>query len=276
MKKLFLTAILISSNAFAWGPIGHRVVGEIAEKHLDVEVLLKVQGILKGESLARVSTWSDEIKSEPQTYSNTFNWHFTDWKDEDHVHDETKSEGKLLTSIREQLAVLKDPAASQDMKAFALKFVVHLVGDVHMPLHVGNGIDRGGNACRVLFHNKETNLHALWDEGMIEFNKLSFTELARFASEGRSASEIVEWRKGDVIDWAQESKDLRASIYPDDVVPSQAKMSIRQYCSTGLKVGKEDMPKLGFEYSYKFVPVVEKRLFQGGLRLARLLNEALK
>jgi hypothetical protein len=276
MKTLLLALTLLSTNAFAWGPTGHRVVGAVAEKSLDPKVALKVFEILDGQTLSRVSNWSDEIKSEPETYSYTYNWHFTDWKEEDHVHDETNSSGKLLTSIKEQLAVLKDPQAAKEKKAFALKFVVHLIGDLHMPLHVGNGLDQGGNKCRVLFHNQQTNLHALWDEGMLEFTKLSFSEMANYVSQGRTREQVAAWRSGDVVEWALESKVLRSKIYPTEVTAPSAVMSVKQYCRSDIKVPTEDMPKLAFEYSYKFVPVMEERLFQAGIRLAMVLNETLK
>lgn len=276
MKAFILTAVLFSSNAFAWGPTGHRVVGAVADKFLTIEVASKIHTILGGKTMAQVSTWSDEIKSEPETYSHTFNWHFTDWRDEDHQHDETHSSGKLLTAIKEQLDVLKNQDATPDQKEFALKFIVHLVGDLHMPFHVGNGLDRGGNSCRVTFHGQKTNLHALWDDGMIAETRLSYTELTNFVVRGRSFEDIIAWKKGTAVDWARESKDLRSAIYPQDVVPSKAQMSVKQYCRTDIVVSQEEMPKLSYEYSYKFVPVVEKRLFQAGLRLAVLLNETLK
>jgi hypothetical protein len=276
MKLFILVMILTSGNTFAWGPTGHRVVGEIAEKYLDAGVSAKVNKILNNQSLSRVSNWSDEIKSEPNTYSHTFNWHYTDWKDEDHSHDETHSSGRLLTVIQEQLAVLKDSNSPDDKKTFALKFIVHLIGDLHQPLHVGNGLDQGGNKCRVLFHRKETNLHALWDEGMIEFTKLSFTEMANYVSQGRTRAEIHAWKNGDVLAWALESKLMRASLYPENVNISEAPLSLKQYCRSDIVVTSSEMPKLAYEYSYKFIPLVEKRLFQAGLRLAMVLNESLK
>lgn len=277
MKTIIvLMTLLNAQSAFSWGPTGHRVVGAVAEKGLSPSVAVKIFEILDGQTLSRVSNWSDEIKSEPETYSHTYNWHYTDWKEEDHQHDETNSSGKLLTAIKEQLAVLKDPQAAKDKKAFALKFVVHLVGDLHMPLHVGNGLDQGGNKCRVLFHNQPTNLHALWDEGMIEFTKLSFTEMAQYVSQGRTKEQVISWRTGDVVDWALESKILRAKIYPADVNPSSTPMSVKQYCRSDIKVPTEDMPKLAYEYSYKFVPVIEGRLFQAGIRLSMILNDTLK
>lgn len=277
MKTFILAAVLVTTNAFAWGPTGHRAVGAVAEKNLDPAVALKIYKILGGSSLSKVSNWPDEIKSEPETYSHTYNWHYTDWKDEDHNHDETNSSGKLLTSINEQIAVLKNAESPVEKKAFAIKFIVHLIGDLHQPLHVGNGLDRGGNSCKVQFHKKETNLHALWDEGMIDFTNLSFTELANYVAQGRTREEVMSWRTGTVLDWALESKQLRNTIYPqDNTTSTTTNMSVKQYCRTDVVVTAADMPKLAYEYSYKFVPVVEKRIFQAGIRLAVVLNEALK
>jgi hypothetical protein len=276
MSKIIFVLLFVTTEAFAWGPTGHRVVGEVAQKFLDVKVQSKVAAILGGQTLARVSTWSDEIKSEPETYSHTFNWHYTDWKDEDHQHDETHSSGLLLTSLSEQVAVLKDEKASLDKKNFALKFIVHLVGDLHMPLHVGNGLDQGGNKCRVLFHNKQFNLHALWDEGLIDYTGLSYSELTNFVSQGRSIDQIRLWKSGTPVDWALESKILRTQIYPENVTASAAPMSVKEYCRSDITVATEHMPKLGYEYSYKFMPVIERRLYQAGVRLAVILNDALK
>ena len=276
MSKIIFVLLFVTAQAHAWGPTGHRVVGEVAQKFLDVKVQSKVSAILGGQTLARVSTWSDEIKSEPDTYSYTFNWHYTDWKDEDHQHDETNSSGLLLTSINEQVAVLKDGKASLDKKNFALKFIVHLVGDLHMPLHVGNGLDQGGNKCRVMFHNKPFNLHALWDEGLIDFTGLSFTELTSFVSQGRSIEQIRSWKTGTPVDWALESKELRGRIYPENVTPSSEPMSVKEYCRSDITVTTENMPKLSYEYSYQFMPIIERRLYQAGLRLAVILNDALK
>lgn len=276
--KTFIVALSLmsSSAAFAWGATGHRVVGEVAQKFLEVDTIVKVHKILKGNSLARVSTWPDEIKSEPETYSHTYNWHYTTWQANDHDHSEhteDASSGFLLKSINDQLAILRDPNATDDQKAFALKFVVHLVGDVHMPLHVGNGTDQGGNYCKVTFHGKQFNLHALWDEGMIDFTGLSFTEITKFIMDD-NRSTIAATRSGTVRDWAEESKNLLPALYPNDVVVSTEPMSIRNYCKKD--VTPEEMPKLGYEYSYKFMPVIEKRLFQAGVRLAMLLNANLK
>lgn len=278
MKTFTLAlTLLTSSAAFAWGPTGHRAVGEIATKFLHIDALVRANKILKGASLARVSTWPDEIRSEPTTYSHTYVWHYTTWQTDAHDHSgetETNTTGFLLKSINEHLAVLKDPAADDDKKAFSLKFLVHLIGDLHQPLHVGNGTDQGGNFCKVVFQGKPTNLHALWDEGMIDFTNLSFTELAKMVSEGKQGETIRAIRSGNAVDWALESKNLVPSVYPVELVPSTDPNIARSYCKR--EVLPEEMPKLSYEYSYRFMPIVERRIYEAGVRLAWLINENLK
>ena len=274
MKTLIVSMLFISTSAFAWGPTGHRAVGEIAEKYMEPKALLAARTILQGHSLARASTWPDEIKSEPARYQHTYNWHYTDWADEAHDHDETNSSGKLMGSIESQTAVLKNPNATREEKEFAIKFIVHLIGDLHMPLHVGNGLDQGGNYCKVTYMGQATNLHALWDEGMINFTNLSFMEMVKFVTAGKTAAQMTAARSGTPIDWARESKQIRTQIYPANVIEPQAPMSIKGYCRKD--VTPEEMPKLSYEYAYKFMPVLEERIFLAGVRLAVVLNEALK
>jgi hypothetical protein len=139
---------------------------------------------------------------------------------------------------------------------------------------VGTGSDQGGNLCRVTFMGRPTNLHSLWDEGMIAFSNLSFTEMAKFVVEERSAEDFVAAKSGTPKDWALESKNIVAQVYPADVVASPEPMSIRSYCKK--EVLPEEMPKLSYEYSYKFMPVVQKRLYEAGVRLAMLLNQNVK
>lgn len=273
MKMLLMTLVLISGNALAWGPTGHRTVGEIAEGKLKSSTLKKVQKILKGKSLAQVSTWPDEIRSEPETYKHTFKWHYTDFPKDMKSLDETKSSGQLITSINDQLKILKDSKATDEQKEVALKFLAHLVGDLHMPLHVGNGQDRGGNWCYVTFHDQKMNLHHLWDEAMIDFSKLSFSELARFVQEGVAESDAKAFTAGAVSDWANETKEIRDSVYPPEVKADKKKRNLPSYCNADEDDVKKSLrPKLGYEYSYKFQPVLEKQLLKGGIRLAELLN----
>lgn len=268
--------LLFSAQAFSWGRTGHRVVGQVAEKHLSKSAAQAVKNILGGESLARVSTWPDKIKSDPQTWGHTFSWHYTDWPDGDAHYNEEHNNGTIVKAIKDNLQVLKNLKASKADKRVALSFVVHLVGDLHMPLHVGNGKDRGGNDCKVLFHKTETNLHRLWDENLIDFELLSFTEMANIvtAANKRPLSEI---QSGKIVDWARESKEIRVSgLYPEENSLTKDVTSDRpSYCDRGADLSSDKLPKLSYEYSYKWVPVVERRLLEAGVRLAWLLNNHL-
>ncbi len=278
MRTLFGILLLISAQTvLAWGPTGHRVVGDITERHLMPLAAAKAQRLLSGQSLARVATWPDEIKSDPAQYQSTFSWHYTTWPLEAPTHteqDETPTSGQLLKSINEQLAVLKDVNATDEKKAFSLKFLVHLLGDLHMPLHVGNGSDQGGNFCKVNFMGKPTNLHSVWDEGMIGATSLSYTEITKFILEDKTSSDFFAAKAGTIMDWAQESKNMNATIYPAEVVPSPEPTAMKAYCKKDAL--PEEMPKLSYEYSYKFLPVVYKRLYEAGIRLAWILNDNLK
>lgn len=267
---------LASPQLLAWGQTGHRSIGLIAERHMSPEAVRKAEALLDGQSLAQAASWADEIRSEPKTYGYSFPWHYTTWEDQDeafHAGHETKDSGFLLSQIERQLAVVKDQRAGKAERAQALKFVVHLVGDLHQPLHVGGGGDQGGNFCKVTWHGRASNLHRVWDSDMIEQTDLSYTELAAFASEGRSRAQTANWQTGGARIWAAESRKLRGEIYPAEVVAPTAPVSRLTYCQR--EVAPEAMPKLGYEYSYRFLPVVYDRIYQGGVRLAQLLEQAL-
>ncbi len=284
MKNIFVMAVLFTilltpSHVWAWGATGHRVVGEIAQNYLSHKAQKKITKLLKGDSLARVANWPDEIKSDPTNYAYTYNWHYTDWPDESQTYDPDHNSGTLVTAIENNIKVLKDQNSKDEDKVFALKFLAHLIGDIHMPLHVGNGVDRGGNNCKVVFQNQATNLHKLWDEDMINFTKLSFTELAIFINVIKK-DEVRKIQQGTALDWARESKGIRNSVYPKDLSADPNQISTQKsYCMTppppAPPLPQEKLPKLGYEYSYQFLPILERRLLEGGLRLAMVLNAAL-
>lgn len=279
--KILLFCLVFMSftfSAFAWGPTGHRVVGEIAEKRLNFRVKKKLNSLLDGHSLARVSNWPDKIKSEPEKYSHTFRWHYTDWPLSSQQYDFENNSGSLISSINKMIEQMKNKKLPKGDRAFAIKFLVHLIGDLHQPLHVGNGKDRGGNDCKVIFHDEKVNLHSLWDSKMILATRLSFKELTEFV-EVASKKEIKKYENGEVLDWARESRDLRPSLYPEDLNSLKQKKNsedtLPSYCQKGKSLTDEELPKLGYKYSYRFLPIVEKRLLQAGVRLAKVLNENL-
>lgn len=273
---LVLALSLISSQVFAWGPTGHRVVGEVATKHLTPQALTKTNEILKGLSLARVANWPDEIRSEPQTYASTYVWHYTEWRDNTDDHAENQGTGLLLTAIQNHIDIVKSDKSSAAEKEMSLKFIIHLIGDLHQPFHVGNGLDRGGNNCKIVFFGATTNLHKVWDEDMIESSKLSFTEMANFVEQGMTAEKQKAIQSGDTNLWAKESKDLRNDLYPAEVNPPTPPLAAnagegKTYCAA--VVAPELMPKISYDYNYKFMATLQRRLLEGGLRLAMVLND---
>jgi hypothetical protein len=127
--------------------------------------------------------------------------------------------------------------------------LVHLVGDIHQPLHVGRGDDKGGNDFQVRWFKNGSNLHRVWDSGMIDERKLSYTELAN-SIDHASKAEVRVWQSTTTADWAAEAMLLRPQVY-----------------------NVEKGADIGYEYMYTNWPTVEQQLEKAGIRLAGVLNE---
>jgi hypothetical protein len=242
-------ALLLStpSSLFAWGPNGHRIVGRIAMNHLTDEAAIAVTCLIGPEGLDQVSTWPDEIRSDPGWKQST-PWHFISIDDGETLETTARDPaGDVLEAIQRFTAVLRDPQATRPAKQEALRFLVHFVGDIHQPLHVGRRADRGGNSIKVTLLGQETNLHSVWDSGLIDNEKLSFSELAAFIDHP-TLQELQTWQSAPPAEWANESKAVRDRVY---------------------QIGDG---KLSYEYAYQNIPLVKRRLLQGGVRLAGLLN----
>ncbi len=245
-KFLFL---LLASQAFAWGQNGHRVVGYVAEQNLSNKTRKKVMALLQNNSLAESSVWMDDIKSD-DAYDHTHDWHWvTIPEGQSYEATEKNPNGDLIMKIEELVSLLKKGGLSKEKEAEYLKFLIHLVGDLHQPLHVGGGEDAGGNSVKVKWFGESSNLHRVWDSNMIESKDLSFTELAGFLDKP-SKQKIREWQSSSVRDWANENIAFRSRVY--------------DFPESG---------RIGYEYMYKNFDLVEKRLLQAGVRLAGLLNE---
>lgn len=243
--------------AWAWGQNGHRVVGEIAERHLSDEARRQIAVILDGDSLAEASTWPDEIRSDPLWAQTAGPWHYMSIDDGETLATTARAaEGDVLEALGRMEAVLRDPAASHAQKAEALRFYVHFVGDIHQPLHVGRRADRGGNSIRVRWFREERNLHSVWDEGLVESENLSFVDFARFI-DGPTIVESAAWQAGPYEEWVRESFCMRSRAY--DFGEQRAP-----------EAGA--LPELGYRYAYVSLPIVRHRLLQAGVRLAGRLN----
>ena len=250
MKKLVLVlfSFLLMVESFGWGVTGHRATGLIAEQYLNTKARKRIKQILGQESLAMVSTWMDEIRSD-STYNYTIDWHWTTIPDGGKYEDvEGNPDGKVLMMIEKFTKELKSGKLTAKQETEYLKMLVHMVGDIHQPLHVGKPGDRGGNEVKVNWAGGDSNLHRVWDSDMIDDTKLSYTELAQFLAKPDAAT-IKKWQQTSVRDWAKESMALRPAVY---------------------NIGKGS---LGYRYSYVNLPSVRERILQAGVRMAGLLNQ---
>ncbi|HVE01214.1 MAG TPA: S1/P1 nuclease [Sphingomicrobium sp.] len=266
-KSLLVAAAiaLMPSPALAWGKTGHRVVAAIADTQLSGLARAHIKEILGGaESLDEAANWPDEMRSAPGAFwqKTATPWHYVTLNGI--IYDHAPPEGDALEALSHFRSVLQDPNASLADKQLALRFVVHLVGDLHQPLHVGKCCDKGGNDVKVSWFGKPTNLHAVWDSQLIDDEQLSFTELAAKLERHTSETDIVSWWDINPRDWISESAEIREQIYAN--IPSPAKPKDKK--SKG-----EALPDLSYTYVYKFTPVVERRLQQAGVRLAAYLND---
>ncbi len=249
---LFSVLLLIPNghtNEAMWGQNGHRIVGDIAANYLTPEAREAVDSILGPTSMAIASTWMDRIKSDP-AYDHTHDWHWvTIPNNKTYAETEKNPNGDLINSLRTIIHELKSQSLSAEEETKKLKMLIHLMGDIHQPLHVGNGKDRGGNETKVEWFYDESNLHRVWDTEMIDDTKLSYTEFST-AINHPTEEQINKWQDSKVIDWARESKQLRDQVY--------------------------DLPEdhqIGYEYQYKNRDLLDRRLLKAGVRLAGVLNE---
>jgi hypothetical protein len=246
---LFLGVMLVSvSTSVAWGPTGHRVTGWIAEKYLSKKTKKNLESLLRGQSLAMISTWMDEVRSD-SNYRHMDDWHWVTIPGKLSYEQTSKNpNGDLIMTVERVVKELKERKLSKAQEIERLKILIHLVGDIHQPLHVGSKDDRGGNDVKVFWFKNESNLHRVWDSEMIDDYKLSYTELAQ-ALEVPSATDITKWQTQTVREWAAENRLYDEQVY------------------------NYGNGKLGYTYTYQNFNVVKLRLLQAGVRLAGLLNE---
>lgn len=244
---LFLLLIFSGQFSFGWGVTGHRAVGLIAERHLNKKAAKKVKMILGGQRLSMVSTWMDEIRSD-STYDYTADWHWVTIETGKTYEESPKNpKGDVIATLERLIAELRSGTLSNEKQSEHLKMIVHLVGDIHQPFHVGCCDDQGGNKIRLKWFREDSNLHRVWDSDMIDHTRLSYTELAD-AVQLTSASEIARIQQDPVRTWAKESMVLRPQVYD---------------------IGDG---KLGYDYSYRYFDLAKKRIAQAGVRLAAILN----
>ncbi len=254
---LLLTAFSLSITAFCWGLTGHRVIAEIAENHLSRKAKKELKKLIGRQTLAWWSNWPDFIKSDT-TWNHASPWHYVNvaphLSKEEFVTALKNLPGKnLYTQVQATMAQLKDRELSLEQRQIALRFLVHLVGDLHQPLHVGHADDQGGNKIVVYWFDRKTNLHSVWDTWLIDEQKYSYSEYARLL-DITPKEQVIAWQSSPLEDWFYESYQLAEKIYAS--------------------VQPED--KLSYRYNYQFQAFMDEQLVKGGVRLAALLNQSLE
>jgi hypothetical protein len=295
MNRCLLSGLLATVYAlpvFAWGPTGHRVVAEIAQRHLTPAARERVASLLRGYSLAEVANWADELRSEPR-FDKYKPLHFATVPDGVKSYRDAKKApcGDLVAAIdalsaflrtgsRDDLFAVKaltdksdgnaqgacNPQETDPISAeTGLRLLVHFMGDLHQPLHIG-GADLGGNQVGVNWLKRwQSNLHSIWDDEMVDFERLDYPAYSSFLDHVSDA-DVARWQMGDTIAWADEDVAMRAKLYlfPDDKRPFAA--------------GQPATP--AYQVSYAYIGAqrdrMRQQLLKGGLRLAGVLNTIFK
>lgn len=241
-------------QARAWGPAGHRIVAELAERrlappaHAEVRRLL---GTLHADSLADVATWADDLRKDPQQAARgraTAPLHFINFANADCRYDAARDcpGGRcVVAAISAQARLLADRSRSDADRADALRLVVHFVADAHQPLHAGYRADRGGNRHQVRFDGKGSNLHSVWDSPVLASRGIGWRRHATLLARMKAPQ-----GGGTPASWAEESCRITRDIYP---------------------AGHRIEP----EYLDRMRPRAERRVREAGVRLAELLERSL-
>ena len=255
LQKVFLLGLFIYSPicTMAWGVIGHRVVGEIAESYITAKTKANIYKILGNESIAMASNYADFIKSDTN-FAYVSQWHYvnvpagkTNSEFEDFLKNDTSIDA--YTKLKFMVKEFKSKKLSAENKLLYLRLLIHIVGDLHQPLHVGRKDDQGGNKIKVTWFNAGSNLHRVWDDQLVTFQQLSYTEYAAAINHPTAAQKKI-WLSQNINSWLFDSYQTVDKIY-GDIKPDE---------------------KLEYQYNYKFVATLNVQLLKGGVHLAGLLN----
>ncbi|MBC7989939.1 MAG: S1/P1 nuclease [Luteimonas sp.] len=278
MPRLLLAVVLLllAPAASAWSALGHRLVGALAERHLSPSAEVQVHALLAGEpdpTLAGVAYWADALRdNEPERFKQTSRWHYVNYpKDQcDYVAVRDCPDGNcVIGAIERQRAILADPKQPREARRDALKFLVHLVGDVHQPMHASNQDDLGGNKFQISLRtdiapekyarNKYvdgvmgTNLHSVWDYYVLAERRLDLKQYTEAL---------------DALPWPPPIDSGGTSTPPE----AWAAESCRLIGSRQLYPQEHKMDR---RYPDAMRPLAEQRVRQAAYRLSTLLNETL-
>jgi len=256
---LFSLALFHSPQAHAWGGQGHRLVARIADTELTPQARQQVATLLAGEpdpTLSGIASWADQLREhDPDLGKKSSSWHYVNLGENDCGYEPPRdcpNGNCVIEALKAQTALLADRSQPIDVRRQALKFVVHLVGDIHQPMHAGYAHDKGGNDFQLQFKGKGTNLHSLWDSGMI---------YDRHLDDDAYLAQLL----------ALPATSPAKPVLPPDAA-AWAKASCRIAIAPGVYPDKHVLPD-GYVATYR--PIAEAALRQAGDRLAAILNAVL-
>ena len=262
-----IVVIAIPFKVFAWGSSGHRIVAKIAYNQLHPAVKDSINKYLQLAHIEDAGTWMDDVRSDP-AYSYMSTWHYINIeKGQDSnldslnktmiaagkkikdVHEVPDSLANIIWAINRAVNELEHRQnLTKDQIALDIKMLFHLVGDLHQPLHVGYGVDKGGNTIVVYVHNLPSNLHRVWDSDIIESDVMghptTWADLSKY-----SKQQLADIRRVDLSNWLADSRSKLGTVYDF----------------------KGD--NINQKYIERNTPIIEEQLLKAGLRLASLLNE---
>lgn len=248
-----LTLLIIPAKTFAWGSKGHALVAEVAFNYMDENTKKEVLKYLNGMTIEDAANWMDNVKSD-HSYDYMRAYHYVNFDKGAKVL-ETEGDNiifQLNTTIKE---LQNKEKLSKEEINLKIKILFHLIGDLHQPLHVGYGADKGGNTMQINYNFRGTNLHSLWDSGIIEYKKISLPDCLN--ANKYSVNEMRALQYIDVVSWATDSRAYLPQAYK----------------TGGNKTGGN---KINDEYVDACVPLIENQILKAGIRLAGVLNEVFK
>lgn len=268
-QLLLLAALPIPARA--WGAQGHQVVANLAQAQLSAKAKREVDRLLAlepGETLASISTWADEHRS-PATAA----WHYVNFPKNSCSYSAERDcpDGQCVVAAIDRQRDILASTATDEARLRALKYLVHLVADVHQPLHAGYAEDRGGNSYQLQAFMRGSNLHAFWDSGLIRaLDQDTEVMTARLQATGDKAT-----GSGNELGDPAKARSQGAQR-PSGTLPSVAVQAAEESCrivgQPGFYPGRlVDMP-----YVQRFAPLIEQRLRLAGARLAELINQAIR
>ena len=256
INKLLLTICFLglTLSMSAYDAVGHRIIADIAYQNLTTKARTQVDKVLGKKGIVFEATWADEVRSDKK-YAYSYQWHFQDLDDNmtavdiKKLLDHPKAEGEhLFFAIDTLTNRLKKDKNDKE----ALKFLVHFIGDMHQPLHMGRKDDKGGNKIDFNWFGRKTNLHSVWDGALIENEKMSYSEFSQYLQD-KYESRKAEIKKCTVLQSVEAVYAVRNLIYAYDTSDTS-----------------------NYHYVYYFADKRDEMLYRGGIQLANILNAIYK